>query len=160
MMTETSAAKGGIGRMITGRVLACASLGAAALLAGAGVAVRAQDAPGGTTSVQVADEGREVYEQICQACHMADAKGGGSAGAMIPALADNAKLADPQYAVTLLVKGRGGMPWFTDMLTPKQMAAVVTYVRGHFNTYPDPVTEADVLKVMQAPPVRECSTCG
>ncbi len=125
------------------------------------VAARAQDAPGGVTTVQVPDEGRQVYEQICQACHMADAKGGGGAGAAIPALAGNPKLADKDYPITLLLKGRGGMPWFTDMLTPEQMAAVLTYVRGHFNAYPDPVTVADIARVSTAPPpIRECDTCG
>ena len=57
------------------------------------------------------------------------------------------KLADPDYPVTLLLKGRGGMPLFTDILTPAQMAAVVTHVRGHFNSYPSRVTEADVKRV-------------
>lgn len=127
----------------------------------AAVAARAQDTPGGVTTVQVSDEGREVYEQICQACHMADARGGGGAGAAIPALADNPKLADKDYPIMLLLKGRGGMPWFTDMLTPEQMAAVLTYVRGHFNAYPDPVTVADITRVSTVPPpVRECDTCG
>lgn len=125
------------------------------------VAARAQDAPGGVTTVHVSVEGREVYEQICQACHMADAKGGGGAGAVIPALAGNPKLADKDYPITLLLKGRGGMPWFTDMLTPGQMAAVLTYVRGHFNAYADPVTVDDIKRVSTAPPpIRECDTCG
>jgi mono/diheme cytochrome c family protein len=133
------------------------ALGAAGLLAGATFAARAQDAPGGVTSVQVSDEGKQVYEQICQACHMADAKGGGSAGAMIPALANNPHLKDPNYPIVILLKGRGGMPWFTDMLTPAQMAAVITYVRSHFNNYPDPVTEAQVKKLAaDPPPVPEC----
>lgn len=134
------------------------ALGAASLLAGATFAARAQDAPGGVTSVQVSDEGKQVYEQICQACHMADAKGGGGAGAMIPALADNPRLKDPNYPIVILLKGRGGMPWFSDMLTPAQMAAVITYVRGHFNHYPDPVTEAQVKKLAaDPPPVPECN---
>lgn len=135
-----------------------AALAAASLLAGATFAARAQDAPGGVTSVQVSDEGKQVYEQICQACHMADAKGGGGAGAMIPALADNPRLKDPNYPIVILLKGRGGMPWFSDMLTPAQMAAVITYVRGHFNAYPDPVTEAQVKKLAaDPPPVPECN---
>ena len=125
-----------------------------------GVSAGAQDAPGGTTSVQVASEGKEVYEQICQACHMPDAKGGGGTGAAIPALAGNAHLADPDYVITILLKGRGGMPWFSEMLTPGQMASVITYVRSHFNDYRDPVTEAQVRAVLEAPPKRECNTCG
>lgn len=137
--------------------------GIAALAAGslalAGAATRAQDAPGGGPSaVTVSDEGKQVYEQICQACHMADAKGGGDAGAMIPALAGNPRLKDKDYPTIILLKGRGGMPWFTDILTPAQMAAVLTYVRGHFNDYQDPVTVADVERVTTAsPPVPDCN---
>ena len=132
------------------------ALSRAVLIPAAGVALltgasaHAQDAAGGTTTVKVADEGRQVYEQICQACHMADAKGGGGAGAAIPALAGNRKLADKDYPITMLLKGRGGMPWFTDMLTQAQMAAVVTYVRSHFNSYADPVTVSDVKRVSAA----------
>ena len=45
----------------------------------------------------------------------------------------------------LMLKGRGGMPLFTDMLTAEQMAAVATYIRSRFNNYPDPVTVEDSL---------------
>lgn len=135
------------------------ALAEGALALASAVALRAQDAPGGgPTAVAVADEGREVYEQICQACHMADAKGGGSPGAMIPALAGNPRLADKDYGTIILLKGRGGMPWFSDMLTNEQMAAVLTYVRGHFNDYKDPVTVADFERVKDAsPPVPDCN---
>lgn len=113
------------------------------------VRVSAQDQPGSTpSSPEISNEGKQVYEQICQACHMADAKGGGGAGAAIPALADNKNLADPKFMINILLNGRGGMPWFSDMLTPAQMAAVITYVRGHFNDYKDPVSEADVKAAM------------
>ena len=133
------------------------ALGAVALAAAAGL--RAQDAPGGgPTAVEVSAEGKEVYEQICQACHMADARGGGMTGAKIPALAGNPRLADKDYGAIILLKGRGGMPWFSDMLTTEQMAAVLTYVRGHFNDYPDPVTVADIERVNTAsPPVPDCN---
>lgn len=135
-------------------------LGASALLFGA-VAGRTQDAPGSTPApADTSADGRRVYEEICQACHMADARGGGGAGAMIPALAGNAKLADHNYGIDLLLKGRGGMPWFTEMLTPAQMAAVLTYVRGHFNAYSDPVTEAEVRSRLGAMPRRDCDTCN
>lgn len=137
--------------------------GAVAVLLGAfaGAAAPAQDTAGNVSAVKVSEEGRQVYEQICQACHMADAKGGGGAGAMIPALAGNPKLADKSYPIMMLLKGRGGMPWMTDILTPEQMAAVLTYVRSHFNDYPDAVTVADIkLASTTPPPVRDCDTCG
>lgn len=127
---------------------------AAALLLAQAASGAAQDGPGGKTSVQIPADGRQVYEDICQACHMADAKGGGSAGAMIPALAGNPRLADKDYGIELLLKGRAGMPWFSDMLTRQQMAAVLTYVRGHFNDYRDPVTVADIDRVATGPPPR------
>jgi hypothetical protein len=41
----------------------------------AGAPLAAQDNPGNKTDVRPADEGKDLYEQICQACHMADAKG-------------------------------------------------------------------------------------
>lgn len=130
------------------------------LMTGAAVTGRAQDSAGGVTTVKVSDEGRQVYEQICQACHMADARGGGGAGATIPALAGNAHLADKDFMITMLLKGRGGMPWMSDVLTRPQMAAVINYVRGHFNAYPDTVTVADIERVSTAPPpVRDCESC-
>ncbi|HTN14675.1 MAG TPA: cytochrome c [Sphingomonadaceae bacterium] len=121
----------------------------------------AQDAPGGVSSVDISSEGKEVYEQICQACHLADAKGGGGAGAIIPALAGNAKLGDADFTIGTVVKGRGGMPWFNDLLTPAQIAAVVNYVRTHFNDFPGQVTEAQVAAVVAAngSPAAECATC-
>jgi mono/diheme cytochrome c family protein len=138
-----------------------APLALAAILLLGSVASRAQDASGGGGGSQVSNEGKEVYESICQACHMADAKGASGAGATIPALAGNANLADKDFIASILLKGRGGMPWFSDMLTNKQMAAVATYVRGHFNAYPDPVTEADLARLaatIKASP-RDCATC-
>lgn len=139
-------------------VLIAASLSLAFALA-AGSPGFAQDRGGGS-SVAVADEGREIYEQICQSCHMADAKGGGVPGAMIPALAGNPRLANHDYASIILLKGRGGMPWFEGMLTRPQIAAVLNYVRGHFNAYPDAVTVADLDRISTAnPPVPDCN-CG
>lgn len=136
-------------------------LGLATALFAGSVASRAQDTSGGGGGTQVSSEGKEVYESICQACHMADAKGGGGAGATIPALAGNAHLAEKDFIPNILLNGRGGMPWFTDILTHKQMAAVATYVRGHFNAYAEPVTEADIdrlAKTIKSSP-RDCATC-
>jgi mono/diheme cytochrome c family protein len=92
--------------------------------------------------------GEQVYVQVCQGCHMADAKGGKGAG-QIPALAKNSNLEDPSYPISMIVQGRGAMPPLTDLLSPAQIAAVATYVRTHFgNTYKKPVKEADVKAIM------------
>ncbi len=147
---------------MTSRNAGLALAGAAVLTAasiGSSFTAQAQDGPGGgPSSVEVSAEGQQIYEQICQACHMADAKGGGEAGALIPALANNPRMSDPAYPTIILLKGRGGMPWFTDMLSEAQMAAVITYVRTKFNTYPEPVTEAFVKKLkVDSPPVPDCN---
>jgi len=138
--------------------LAGVTLLAAATLADPGFA---QDRPGPSGSnADAGDSGKEIFEQICQACHMPDAKGGGEAGARVPALAGNKNLANKDYPIIILLKGRGGMPWFTDILTKQQIAAVITYVRGHFNDYKDPVTVADIDRIGSTnPPVPDCN-CG
>lgn len=92
--------------------------------------------------------GAQVYQQFCQGCHMADAKGGVGAG-HIPALAKNPKLEEPGYPIGMIVQGRGAMPPLTDYLDARQIAAVVTYVRTHFgNSYKTPVTEAEVKAML------------
>ena len=98
----------------------------------------------GVTDISKTSSGEALYATICQACHMADAKGGTGAG-VIPALANNPRLKLADYPVTLIVRGRGAMPGFTDTLNPAQIAAVATYVRTHFgNSYAEPVTAAQV----------------
>jgi mono/diheme cytochrome c family protein len=102
------------------------------------------DEPGGATKTPPPVTGEQVYQQVCQACHMANAKGG-SGAATIPALANNPRLGVAAYPIITILKGRGAMPWFDDSLTPAQIAGVVTYVRTHFgNSYAKPVTEAEV----------------
>ncbi|HEY0266194.1 MAG TPA: cytochrome c [Rhizomicrobium sp.] len=102
----------------------------------------------GTAKAAPPVTGEQVYSQVCQACHMADAKGGVGA-AHIPALAKNPKLEEPGYPIGMVVQGRGAMPALTDLLSPAQIAAVVTYVRTHFgNSYKKVVTEADVKAMM------------
>jgi mono/diheme cytochrome c family protein len=119
----------------------------AGVLALSAAGLHAQDAPGGETSFAVSSDGAKVYEEICQACHMSDARGGGGAGAAIPSLVDNARLADKDYAIGILVRGKGGMPWFTDMLSDEQIAAVLNHVRSRYNAYPDPVTVEEVRRI-------------
>lgn len=79
---------------------------------------------------------------------MADARGGGGAGLGIPALAGNPNMGDKDLVIGVLVKGRGGMPWFSDMLSAQQIAAVLTYVRSDFNSFTDPISAAEVAAVI------------
>lgn len=120
------------------------------------VAAIAQTVGDSATAGQVerrasADSGAQVYRQICQGCHMANGEGGRGAG-VFPALANNPRLAASAYPITMVVRGRGGMPSFADLLTPDQTAAVVGYVRTHFgNAYPEPVTAAEVRRLAGGP---------
>lgn len=105
--------------------------------------------------MKTASGGEQIYRQICQACHMPDARGS-SGAANVPALARNPKLADASYPITMVLKGRGAMPWFADTLKPEQVAEIVGYVRTHFgNDYPEPVTAADVKALSVNLPVPE-----
>ncbi len=105
------------------------------------------DEPGGVTKSPPPVTGEQIYTQICQSCHMPDARGATGA-AIIPALANNPRLAQAEYPIITVLKGRGVMPWFDDMLTPAQVASVTGYIRTHFgNHYDKPVTEAEVVKL-------------
>lgn len=99
--------------------------------------------------------GRQIYENICQGCHMAD--GGGAVGAgHYPALAKDPTLASRQYMAITLLMGRRNMPAFGEKhaigfggppvaLSDAKIAAVINYVRTNFgNHYKDSITAAEV----------------
>jgi mono/diheme cytochrome c family protein len=91
--------------------------------------------------------GANLYANVCQACHMPDAKGAAGAGAY-PSLADDKALETGGYVIHCIVKGKHGMPPVGMMMTDDQVAAVVNYVRTHFgNDYRDAVTADDVKAV-------------
>lgn len=100
--------------------------------------------------------GEAIFHAICQGCHMPDAQGATGAGTY-PALANDPKLASPQYMAAVILFGRHDMPSFVErppdrknffkdtMLTDAQIAEVVNYVRTHFgNHYTNGITAADV----------------
>jgi len=91
--------------------------------------------------------GEELYNNVCRACHMVDAKGASGAGSY-PSLAADPNLEAAGYPITMVVRGRRGMPPFADMMNDDQIAAVVNYLRTHFgNNYTDMVTAQDVRDV-------------
>jgi mono/diheme cytochrome c family protein len=88
--------------------------------------------------------GAAVYSHVCQACHMADAKGAVGAGAY-PALANNAKLAEAGYPVSVILHGQKAMLPLGNLLTDQQVADVVNYIRTSFgNKYRGTVSAAGV----------------
>ena len=101
----------------------------------------AAEAPGGIFDLQ---GGEAIYRNVCQGCHMVDARGAVGAG-HYPALAGNPRLATSAYVMTMILKGRNGMPPLSHNLTDQQIADVTNYVRGHFgNHFAGQVTAADV----------------
>jgi mono/diheme cytochrome c family protein len=105
--------------------------------------------------------GSEVFEHICQGCHMPDGKGAVGAG-RYPALAGDAALASKQFMALTLLEGRRNMPAFGgsgDMglffsvptLNDEQIAAVINYVRSSFgNHFPGRIS-AEEVKALRRP---------
>jgi mono/diheme cytochrome c family protein len=88
--------------------------------------------------------GEDLYQNICQGCHMPDAKGAIGAGAY-PALASNPRLAAAIYPITVVLRGQRAMISLGESLDDEQVASVLNYVRTHFgNHYKDVVTPAAV----------------
>jgi mono/diheme cytochrome c family protein len=124
-------------------------LGLGVLLLVSASAMAQGDSAGGAAGSRpvVPVTGAQVYQTVCQACHMADGRGGRGA-ATIPALAGNPNLAEPDYPILLVLNGRGAMPYLRDTLDDAQIAGVATYVRTSFgNKWKKPVTAADVARV-------------
>jgi len=88
--------------------------------------------------------GEELFANVCRGCHMSDGKGATGAGTY-PSLAGNGNLEASGYPVAVVVNGQRAMPAFGAMMSDDQVAAVVNYLRTHFdNRYKDTVTVEDV----------------
>jgi mono/diheme cytochrome c family protein len=96
-------------------------------------------------------DGEQIYDHICQGCHMPGGQGAVGAG-FYPKLAENKKFVSWAFVALTVLDGRNGMPPFgfpvgtgrnsgPAHLSDAQIAAVVNYVRGHFgNGYKAEVT--------------------
>ena len=146
-------------------VLVCAAVACCALSAAVLIQSPARAQSGGilnSTPITAAD-GKQVYEQICQGCHMPDAKGAVGAG-KYPALAGDAALASRQFMALTVLMGRRNMPAFgakhafgfggpPAALSNTQIAAVINYVRSHFgNHFKDTITPEEVAALDQGKP--------
>jgi len=76
------------------------------------------------------ESGQDLYQHICQGCHMPDGRGAVGAG-MYPPLAGNARLQSPLYPALVILRGQKAMPAFSE-LTDSQVAAVTNYIRVSF----------------------------
>lgn len=90
---------------------------------------------------QTAD-GKTVFAKNCAACHMATGKGIPGA---FPALAGNAFVNGPAADVAaVLLKGRGGMPDFSSVMSDADIAAVLSYARASWGNKAAPLAEEEV----------------
>jgi mono/diheme cytochrome c family protein len=88
--------------------------------------------------------GEALFVNVCRGCHMSDGKGAAGAG-IYPSLAGDSHLEAAGYPVAIVVNGQRAMPAFGAMMGDDQVAAVVNYLRTHFdNSYGDVVTAEDV----------------
>lgn len=98
--------------------------------------------------------GKDIYEAICQGCHMPDGKGSQGAGSALlgyPALAGNAKLTAGAYPALVVVRGQKAMPQFGTQLNDEQVANVVNYIRTEWgNKYTTAITPAQVAPLRPA----------
>jgi mono/diheme cytochrome c family protein len=95
----------------------------------------------------VEQSGEQLFASVCRGCHMSDGKGAVGAGTY-PSLAGDRNLEASGYPVHVVVNGQRGMPAFGSMMSNDQVAAVVNYLRTHFdNDYRDGVTSDDVKAV-------------
>jgi mono/diheme cytochrome c family protein/glucose/arabinose dehydrogenase len=101
------------------------------------------------------DAGREVYLNVCQACHQSDGRG---QERVAPSLVDSPLLlAAPDVPARVLLNGKEGpiglMPPLGATLTDEQVASVLTYARrewGQTGSAVDPRVVADVRELTRA----------
>ena len=88
--------------------------------------------------------GADLFNNVCAACHQANAKGAIGAAAY-PPLAADAKLSSTDFLLAVLINGLRGMPPVGSMMSDEQVADVINYVRTHFgNSYAGAVSAAEV----------------
>jgi PQQ-dependent dehydrogenase (s-GDH family) len=89
----------------------------------------------------IAALGAPKYAQTCAVCH---GPAGRSQNAAV--LAQNAKLADPDYVARTILHGFGYMPAFKDRLSNNDIAEIGTFIRNSWGNDFGVLTTADVEK--------------
>jgi mono/diheme cytochrome c family protein len=99
-------------------------------------------------------DGAVLYQSICQGCHMAQGQGANSGAGMYPKLAENPRLATPDYPAAIMLNGLHGMPSFSAYLNDAQIAAVANYVTTHFgNKSTQAISEQQVKELRPPKPI-------
>ncbi|MGI8671975.1 MAG: c-type cytochrome, partial [Luteitalea sp.] len=98
------------------------------------------------------DAGRDLYQAMCQACHLADGRG---QDRIAPSLVTSTLLlADAGIPTRILLHGKEGsvglMPSIGTAMTDEQIAAVLTYVRREWGHVASPVEPRTVAAARAA----------
>jgi mono/diheme cytochrome c family protein len=95
------------------------------------------------------DEGKEVYRNVCQACHQPDGRGQEKLAANL--IGSPMALGPAEIPARILLNGKEGpvglMPPVGQVFTDAQIAAVLTYIRREWGQNGAPVDEATVKSV-------------
>lgn len=87
-------------------------------------------------------DGKALFLKNCAACHQPTGKGIPGA---FPALAGSKFVQGKGTDVaSVLLKGRGGMPDFSESLSDRDIATVLTFVRSNWGNKADGLSEAEV----------------
>jgi glucose/arabinose dehydrogenase/mono/diheme cytochrome c family protein len=112
-------------------------------------------------AIVVNQRGKELYNQMCATCHMADGSG---AGNLQPALLDSAVVkGDPAQLIRVILKGPAAVlpadrPKYSNVmaafgfLRDRQIADVATYLRQAFGEGATAIEPADVIAIRKAQP--------
>ena len=106
------------------------------------------------TADELIAKGETVYTNNCASCHMAD--GAGMPGTF-PAITGSAIVnGDINAQLDLMMKGKGMMPAFGQMLNAVDFAAVSTFVRnGLGNEVGDSIQPSEIKKLQSTVTVEE-----
>lgn len=114
--------------------------------------------PAGRSETRIEHPGKDVYDAVCLACHMAD--GSGVPGMHPPLSETDWVTGDKERLIEIVLNGMSGeievkgetynsiMPP-NSHLTDKQIADVLTYIRTNFGNDAGEITPQEVAKVRE-----------
>ena len=93
-------------------------------------------------------DGKALFLKNCAACHQPTGKG--IPGAFPPLAGSKFVQGKGTDVASVLLKGRGGMPDFSESLSDRDIATVLTFVRSNWGNKADGLSEADVSTLRTA----------
>ncbi|MCK5354973.1 MAG: c-type cytochrome, partial [Methyloprofundus sp.] len=100
------------------------------------------------TAEELIAKGESVYTNNCASCHMAD--GAGIPGTFPAITASPVTIGDMDTQINLMMKGKGMMPAFGQMLSAVDFAAVATYIRNDLGNKVGDSIQPSAVQALQA----------